>query len=189
MASHGSGHFVYAREILFQRRSVRDVYAVGCDLNTPVNNPLLVWTNSAGFVLSESKLVLHRDFGSVKSERTSVVCETRVSFVFHLQASLNVLAYIEELVVVEIHGRAELACWVDRDAGSDGVRGLDVGIQRAPKALRWNDQLCRRIRSLSSHSQQGLRVRARNCEQRACRATRLLAALLPALERANRHPK
>lgn len=103
MAPHGSRHFFYAREILFQRRSVRDVNAVGCDLDTPVNNSLLVWIDSAGFVLSESEFMLHRDLGLIKSERTFFVSETRVSLVFELQASFNILADIKELVVIEAH--------------------------------------------------------------------------------------
>lgn len=69
------------------------------------------------------------------------------------------------------------------------IAGLNVEIQRAPQAIRWNDPLCRRVPLLSSHSQQSLRICAGDGEQRARCATRLLAALLPALEGADGHPK
>jgi len=91
-----------------------------------------------------------------------------------------------EVFVIRLHER------VAEPGRIQVSRGLNtrhnVGIQRAPKAIRWNDQLCRPP-LFAGHGQQGLRVSARNGEQSTRGATRLLATLLPSLKRAHGHAK
>ncbi|WP_156955421.1 hypothetical protein [Polaromonas glacialis] len=74
-------------------------------LDAPVDDSLLVRTHFAGLVPCTSKPLFHRDLGLVKRERASFIRESWISLVVYFQASFDVLARVEEFVVVQIHGR------------------------------------------------------------------------------------
>ena len=74
-------------------------------LDAPGDDSLLVRTHFAGLVPCTSKPLFHRDLGLVKRERASFFRESWISFVLYFQASFDVLAHVEEFVVVQPHGR------------------------------------------------------------------------------------
>lgn len=74
-------------------------------LDAPVDNFLSALINRAGLVLCKSKPLFHRDLVLVKRERASFVRESWMSLVLYFQASFDVLARVEEFVVVQPHGR------------------------------------------------------------------------------------
>ncbi|WP_232230060.1 hypothetical protein, partial [Polaromonas glacialis] len=66
---------------------------------------LLVRTHFAGLVPCTSKPLFHRDLGLAKRERPSFIRESWMSLVLNFQASFEVLAHVEEFVVVQRLGR------------------------------------------------------------------------------------
>lgn len=108
MTGNGTLYLFDPGNVLFDRQVVDLADALPAYADTPVDDPLHLGRAGDSFVLRETKTFLDGNFCIFKRKDANRVRQVLIGLVLLLETDFDVLAYIEMLVVAEVH---ECGCW------------------------------------------------------------------------------